>query len=111
MVPCAHNFTCGIPAGNCVYFHDGCNSSSGYCDGGQCKCNAHFACGNCAGKAQLAQVAPFDWEYTTKLPVLNGSTGEIDICDSPSGAAPCNADMECSSQAGGLLPRRPVRLL
>ena len=45
-----------------------------------------------------------------KAAVLNGSTGEIDICDSPSGAAPCNVGMECtcsSQQAGGLLPRRP----
>ena len=103
---CSLNVTCGIPAANCDTFREKCISSSGYCDaGGHCECdNVQFACGNCAGKAHLDrnESNPDQFIWSTKMPLLNGSRGEIDVCDAPYGGATCKADGDCSPQAGGL---------
>jgi len=103
---CSLNVTCGIPAANCPYFREKCISSSGFCDAdGTCKCdNVQFACSTCAGKAHLDRdpMNPSTFIWSTKMPLLNGSKGEIDVCDAPYGGALCKADHECSPQAGGL---------
>ena len=58
---------------------------------------------NCAGKAHLDEdPATGRYEWSTRMPLLNGSAGTIDVCAAPYGGATCAADTDCSPAAGGL---------
>lgn len=93
-----------MPEANCDTFRENCTSSSGYCSSsGTCVCdNVQFACANCAGKAHLGPDGKGGFEWSTKMPLLNGSKGEIDVCDAPYGGATCKVDSDCNPQSGGL---------
>ncbi len=84
---------------------------TGACAKGKCVCDANmYACGNCAAQATVVAnpADPTQYEYTTLVPVLNGSGGSVDICEFPRGGGACSTDAECGGSGGLCLGSRCV---
>eukprot|EP00056_Hartaetosiga_gracilis_P010727 m.159782 g.159782 ORF g.159782 m.159782 type:complete len:239 (+) comp13377_c2_seq2:868-1584(+) len=100
---CSINAQCGIPAANCPLLRDSCISLTGSCKKKRCVCAMNmYGCSNCHAKAVLVRDKqdPSKFEYTTKLPMMDGSGREVNICKFPQGGSTCKVDSDCGNVGG-----------
>eukprot|EP00043_Microstomoeca_roanoka_P016699 m.171907 g.171907 ORF g.171907 m.171907 type:complete len:226 (-) comp16509_c5_seq1:213-890(-) len=100
---CSLNAQCGIPAANCDSLRDQCASLTGSCVNKACKCAANmYGCPNCHAKSILTRntTDPSQFEYSTKMAMLDGSGRYVDICSVPQGGGKCSSDKDCGGLGG-----------